>query len=1029
MRRLAAALGLTVLLTPAVGQALGLGKIDLKSGLNQTLNAEIKLLSVNEAELPDIKVTLATSEAFNRVGVDRNYFLTQLKFKATIGADGRPVISVKTRDAVKEPFLNFLIEVNWPQGRFLREYTLLLDPPVTFEKEEPIVLTVPKKTVSRQGTIRKANSSASTSSSSGNANANANGSVKYKTKRGDTLGKIAKRHSGGSTSLKQVMMGVFEANPEAFVDNNINKMKSGQILKIPSEAELASVSQADAAQSFRQQTSDWRQQKAESESEEVDFEAESTFERPVIEQEETTGQDVIRVDTPTSDDIDNANALPGESADISDIPTLKRNFRLANEAAASQERENVDLRSRVETLSDQVNKMERLIGLQNAEMASLQQRLVEQGLELPDELKAQLDAISEQAVSNDTGEIALDSTDELSLDNDVTDLAAEDNNDNYEDAETEKSGGMVDDALKMAGNAADMVMKQVKPLLDNPIALGGIGAGVVVFFILIMLIMRRRKAGKHEESILATDGDYEVGETIITSSEAPSSDIQVDEGYEADSAYESDLVDDESFLSDITPSDMTTMMSESDEASEPAAPASEADTDPLAEADVYLAYGRYDQSEDLIAQAIEDAPERVDYKVKLLEVYYAIKDQAKFEQLAEDVHGSVSGEDKALWDRVVTMGADLSPGHPLFEVSQPTDSMSDDVATVAAIDEIDALGIEADETRNLFEEETKVMPEGEVDLGDGLDFGGLDDGLSEDLTAGLDSDDLSGLGDISALDSSDDLMTGLDIGDIEDSVTDDGLSGIGDIDLSGSDDSLAGIGEIDLTGSDDELADFGDIDLSGSDDALGGIDLGDSLSGLEDTPSEVAEPEESFSTDSFVGSDSFAEEDDFSASVSAFDESTPSTSIDSAMSKADDIGDISASLNAVGEEPVAAVDDIQIDLTDEMAESLSADDLGFDLDSVDLSDDVFNTDQSIDLGGTEAAVPDEVEVSAADDVGDALAIGDDVSTNEEIETKLELARVYVDMGDPEGAQDILKEVMEEGSDEQKEMAKDILGGL
>ncbi|MCW8847684.1 MAG: pilus assembly protein FimV, partial [Sedimenticola sp.] len=129
VRKLSLAMALVLGVSPLSSLAVGLGDIQLKSALNQYLDAEINLLSVDKDEISDIKVTLASPEAFRRSGIERPFILSKLRFQADETKDGKTIIRVSSRDPIREPFLNFLIEVNWPKGKLLREYTVLLDPP------------------------------------------------------------------------------------------------------------------------------------------------------------------------------------------------------------------------------------------------------------------------------------------------------------------------------------------------------------------------------------------------------------------------------------------------------------------------------------------------------------------------------------------------------------------------------------------------------------------------------------------------------------------------------------------------------------------------------------------------------------------------------------------------------------------------------------------------------------------------------------------------------------------------------------
>lgn len=130
VRNLVLAIAAATALTSEMAYALGLGEVTLKSSLNQPLVAEIELLDAKTLAPGEVVPVLASAEDFNRAGVDRQYFLTDLTFTPILRPDGKSVIRVSSTKPVREPYLNFLIEVLWPSGRLLREYTLLLDPPL-----------------------------------------------------------------------------------------------------------------------------------------------------------------------------------------------------------------------------------------------------------------------------------------------------------------------------------------------------------------------------------------------------------------------------------------------------------------------------------------------------------------------------------------------------------------------------------------------------------------------------------------------------------------------------------------------------------------------------------------------------------------------------------------------------------------------------------------------------------------------------------------------------------------------------------
>ncbi|WP_460997386.1 type IV pilus assembly protein FimV, partial [Simiduia litorea] len=139
LRKLALAVGATAALVSNLGFALGLGEIKLNSALNQPLDAQIKLLQVRDLSEEEIIVRLATREAYERANVDRIFFLTGLKFEVVLDDRNNPYVRVTTKEDVREPYLNFLLETQWPTGRMLREYTVLMDLPTFSEKNQKAV--------------------------------------------------------------------------------------------------------------------------------------------------------------------------------------------------------------------------------------------------------------------------------------------------------------------------------------------------------------------------------------------------------------------------------------------------------------------------------------------------------------------------------------------------------------------------------------------------------------------------------------------------------------------------------------------------------------------------------------------------------------------------------------------------------------------------------------------------------------------------------------------------------------------------
>jgi len=255
-----------LLLAPQAAFALGLGDIHLNSALNEPLSAEIELVAPTSDELSTLSAQLASRELFQRYGLDRPGFLDSVEFAVGRGRDGRNVLLVNSASPISEPFVTFLVEVNWPRGRLLREYTVLLDPPVFAPQESvppapvaaprtsrpapaPAPVPAPAPAVSRPAAPPPRAAAAPASADLGSS---------YRVQPGDTLYEVASRYAGGDrTETNRMMIAMFRANPDAF-GGNINVLRSGAILRVPGPEALGEVSASEAQNEIGRQTAAWR---------------------------------------------------------------------------------------------------------------------------------------------------------------------------------------------------------------------------------------------------------------------------------------------------------------------------------------------------------------------------------------------------------------------------------------------------------------------------------------------------------------------------------------------------------------------------------------------------------------------------------------------------------------------------------------------------------------------------------------------------------------------------------------------------
>jgi len=219
---LAVALALGTVTVPA--HALGLGDIKAHSALNETFSADIDLLSVAAGELDSIRVRLAAQKEFDKAGVERPFFLSLLKFVPERLDNGQSVVRVSSDFPIREPFLDFLVEVAWPRGRLIREYTVLLDPPVTTRRRAPRVRPVQAVTPTAPAASR----------SRGNVAAVAPVTNEYgPIAANETLWSVATKLRPRGASMEQMMIALLHANPEAFIEGDINRLRRGAIFQAP----------------------------------------------------------------------------------------------------------------------------------------------------------------------------------------------------------------------------------------------------------------------------------------------------------------------------------------------------------------------------------------------------------------------------------------------------------------------------------------------------------------------------------------------------------------------------------------------------------------------------------------------------------------------------------------------------------------------------------------------------------------------------------------------------------------------------
>src|SRR6267154_4952244 len=270
-----------LLALPTAALALGMGDIRLLSPLNAPLDAEVDLVDVAPDEANTVQAQLASRETFARYGLDWPAYLAGVQVRTVRAPDGRQMLKLRSTDAISEPFITLLVEVNWARGHLVREYTMLLDPPVYTPGQSGVAgspVSAPATgSGAREGAIARAGdpapaaaaatgpeSSAASGAPPARASAaggDAGGGSMHVVQRGETLSAIASSEAGAGANTprtRSLMVAIYQANPRAF-EKNMNVLHSGALLRIPDAAQAAAaVSPSEAAAEISRQYVAWR---------------------------------------------------------------------------------------------------------------------------------------------------------------------------------------------------------------------------------------------------------------------------------------------------------------------------------------------------------------------------------------------------------------------------------------------------------------------------------------------------------------------------------------------------------------------------------------------------------------------------------------------------------------------------------------------------------------------------------------------------------------------------------------------------
>jgi pilus assembly protein FimV len=986
---------------PSSALALGLGDIRLNSPLNAPLDAEIELVNATPEELASLRVQLASRETFARYGLEWPAFLSSITLAKAKGDAGRDVLRVRSTEAITEPFLTLLVDANWGRGRLVREYTLLLDPPVFAPTPAPAPLVqAPATAAARSGAVARPVTPteprpaavAQVSTPSGD---DAEGS--YAVRRGDTLSGIASSLAAGrGASTEQAMVGLYRANPAAF-DGTMNVLRAGAVLRVPDAATLTAIDRSTALAEVGRQRSEWRSRAA-----------------------STSGSD-------------------SAEGRLRLVPPSETGSGAGAEGSA---RDTQAMRDRVAQLEKELSESRRLLEVRSAQIADLQQKLA-----------------TGASASGTTAAPAAAPAEPAAVPPPVADAGAP--------AAGDPAPIPADAAAVVAPDAAAAPVEPMRrprnrpaaepaPAIEEPSLIGSLLDSLLQFWWVIAGLLallaasfgfNRWKQGKAAEIEDTFGGATTTAAREMSLPPPASSDTaRLRRPNVAAPSERSGFVVEESGEYEaprLSPSGA------------PVAPTVSADEtlsgetginldqgDPLAEADFHMAYGLYDQAADLVRLAVAREPERRDLKLKLAEVFFVWGNRDEFLKSARQLHQSVGQSAAGEWEKIVIMGKQIAPEDPMFAGAsargavsgagldlqldggaQPLDFdvFGDGSGSTQTIESVAGSDLDFGPMRR---EEPTIERLGPGGGGGGggagpdaptvmMEAGGgttremapqfRDAPMAESPRLDVDLDDFLGI-NVRAKDAAAESAE-------SPTVEQPGRRNAGGptirakLDAALRQNAPAG----------DQTAELAIDDL--------GLDLGDleQLDGLDVPSAGELEPE----------SASDRASPDAPTMLASFDEDAQRL-IEEAAHRA------KRRESAVDIGATAALETLRVDASslngqhDPGATSMVAalDTTQFDAGEYDLSNDSglhqsIGNGLDLDIGqstlpetGGHAAAPDEMTLPSLEPV-----------TISEVGTKLDLARAYMDMGDPDGARNILREVLSEGSVSQKQEANRLLGSL
>lgn len=634
---------LIVLMSPWAVHAAGLGKLTVNSALGQPFKAEIDLVAVKKEEIPSLAARLASRDAFRKADVDYAPFLSTFTVSVEARSDGQPYIRIISSQSVVEPFLSMLIELNWASGRLLREYTVLLDLPET-DKPQPvapviqaapviqsvpaiqIAPTEPPAVETEPVMVEKPDAPIKDFISDkkpaipepvpvGRTGGTTTGGATYGPIRsGDTLSRIARQVAPNGVSLNQMLVALHRANRDAFSGNNINRLKAGPILRVPDSDEIAKISSAEAAIEVKAQIADWNAYRQKL--------AAATGATPATGAPKQTASGKI-----TTIVEDNSAAAREPSKEVlklskgeelsgasgKGVNASQDRIRAMEEDAIARNKALTEANERVALLEKNIKEMQHLLELKSATMVEAQKRA--EGLKPDVATPSSVPTASPKPAPVPAMSAESEDVSAAPAESDVPAVTA-----------VEPAKPAVDSAVTpVVPSSVPVESSLMDDLMQNIEYVGGVLA-LLLAGILGASMMRRKKE-------IPVGGSDVIAPPPITETQLHDEALPV-EAAPAPAAVVPEIV------------------------------ISTGDVDPIAEAEIYLDYGRDTQAEKTLTEALIKDPNRPEILAKLLEVYVQRKDKVAFETTARTLKAVAPSS--PLWERAAGLGAGIDPGNPLY---------------------------------------------------------------------------------------------------------------------------------------------------------------------------------------------------------------------------------------------------------------------------------------------------------------------------------------------------------------------------